>query len=694
MAGGAEKTRLEEIEAEIARRTELTVRLRDVEAEIERRQGLGELDVSDVGPAKAGLIAVGKGMTTIGRGAEQAVNALTGDEQKSARNKLRYKREEGLYGKLEEAYPASTFVGEVVGESAAFPVGGVGTGLVKRGASSMITGGLAGGLTEAGQGGDDVVTTTALGSMFGPIGEAFGTLVSRYGGPAIKALRELIYNKMGSVPEGIMTPSGALTPKGEQLLNDLNISREEFDSAFGGVTDVTKIDGLDPESALRVARAQQEGVPLSEGQATRQFEIQSAEDILKGLEGREGTQARSWFSNQQEALIRSKDNFLETLGGDIEANRTARGNQVASTLREINSAERIAVSDLYARLAELPGGEDRIKAQVLLDFSDELVREVVPTNRIQKGLRNIFNDFEITPDFKESPTSQGPLTFKNAEKMRQRLNKLKPSDPADINVVAQVKQGLDDLIAGATSQFPENTPIGDAAKAARQAAADRFDKFSAKDIVEDLTSYKTGTKTSRIPDEIVLDKILASGNKKVANLRAIRRVLTDSPTPESTQAWSNIRTQAMMDVFGKAVSTTPGGVFISGSRLNTALDKLGEEAIFELFTPEQIVSLRRLQSVVGDATIPVPKTTNPSGSGMRLMNLIGRLVTLPGMTGKVASFISAGANAVSDQAEREMILSGIETGATNPQKAQGFLRLVSSIGSRGAALEEMERDDE
>ena len=694
MAGGAEKTRLEEIEAEIARRTELTVRLRDVEAEIERRQGLGEPDVSDVGPAKAGLIAVGKGMTTIGRGAEQAVNALTGDEQKSARNQLRYKREEGPYGKLEEAYPASTFVGEVVGESAAFPVGGVGTGLVKRGASSMITGGLAGGLTEAGQGGDDVGTTTALGAVFGPIGEAFGTLVGRYGGPAIKALRELIYNKMGSVPEGIMTPSGALTPKGEQLLNDLNISRGEFDSAFGGVTDVTKIDGLDPEAALRVARAQQEGVPLSEGQATREFEIQSAEDILKGLEGREGTQARSWFSNQQEALIRSKDNFLETLGGDIEANRTARGSQIATTVRDMEKAERVAIGELYTRLSDLPGGEDRIKGGLLMNRAEELIREYNPDSNIEQGLKYIFNDFEIGPDFEPSSTSQGPLTFKNAEKMRKRLNQLKSNDPGHIAVITQLKQDFDNLIAGATSQFPENTPIGDAAKAARKAAADRFDRYEAKDIIEDLMSFKSQTKTRKVSDELVLDKILASGNQKVANLRVIRKLFTDTPTPEGTLAWDNIRTQAMMDVFGKAVSKTPGGFFISGSRLNTALDTLGEEAIFELFTPEQIVSLRRLQSVVGDATIPVPKTTNPSGSGMRLMNLIGRLVTLPGMTGKVASFMSAGANAVSDEAERKMILGGIETGATKPQKALGFLRLVSSIGSRGTALEEMERDDE
>jgi len=702
MATAAEKKReLEALDLEIAslsnpRATLISKKkeLQDIENEISTLNAANRPDLSSIGSFQAGLIAAGKGMTTIGRAGQQAVNFLTGDDASFQATKQKAQQEAETFRPLEELFPVSTFIGEVIGESAALPIGGVGTGMINRGISSVVAGATSGAATSAGQGSDNVGVTAALGGVLGPIGEAFGTLVSRFGGPAVEGINSIIAKKFGAVPQGVITPNGQVTKKGEKLLSELKITRSDFQEAFGGITDASRIEGLDPQSALRVARAQSQGVNLTEGQATRQFEIQSAEDILKGLEGKEGTQARLFFNNQQQALNKSKDKFLESLGGDVDVSRTARGEQVKTTIREINSAEKMAVSELYTKLGTMEGGNDKIKADVLLSMSDNLVREYVPSDRIQKGLANIYNDFEISPDFEPTAISQGPLTFKNAEKMRKRLNALKPDTDADISIIASIKQGLDDLVAGATSQFPENTPMGIAAKEARTAAAQRFDRFAAKDVIEDLISFKKGTKTNSVPDELVLDKILASGNKKLVNLRRVKQILTKNPTRESATAWNNIQTQAMLDVFGKAVTRTPDGEFISGAKLNTAIEKLGDETVKELFSTKQIAALRQLQSVVGDATIPVPKTTNPSGTGARMMNMISRMVTLPGLAGKVSGFISAGANAVKDGAERQMILDGIEKGASSQVKAQALLRLSSSLALRNSATEERERNAE
>lgn len=664
-----------------------------LKSEVEPQQPvLPVTDVSDIGAVKAGIIAVGKGFTTVGRAAQRGFAAITGDEEAGATIKARAKAEEKLFAPLAEARPIATFIGEVLGESAAFPVGGVGTGLIKRGATAAVSGLIAGAASEVGRG-EDVGMGAALGAVFGPLGESFGALVNRFGGPAIDALKKLINKAAPGVnADTLVSPQGAITEQGENLLGRLNITRNEFLEAFGSLTDASKVQGLKPEAQLRVARAQAEGVPLSQGQATREFEIQSAEDILKGLEGREGEAARLFFNNQQEALVKSKDSFLQKLGGDLEITRTEAGGQARARLRDINAVEKVAVSNLYAELAELPGGQVAITTETYRNFADELIREVVPSSRIQRGIKNIFNDFSILEEVKVTPTSQDPLNFKNAEKMRQRLNKLSPDNPADITVVSQLKQGLDDLIAGATEQFPVNSEIAIAARKARKAAANRFQKFSAKDIIEDLTSFKKGTTTERIPDELVLDRILASGNKKVDNLKRVKRVLMTKPTTASRKAWEQIQTQAVVDIFGKAVTETPQGFVISGAKLNSAINRFGDEALAVVLRPKQLSALKQIQATIADATIPVPRTTNPSGTGQRILNAMNRLFTAPGLTGKLAAFISAGSNALKDQAERTLVLEGIEKGASNLQRSRGFLQLAASVGLRSTLIEVTERE--
>jgi len=684
-------SRLEEIEAEIQKRQQNVGRLASIETELKRRAPITP-DVSDIGPLQAGLIATGKGMTTIGRAGQQALNVLTGDEAAFQALQTRAQQEEQLFAPLEEAQPLATFIGEVLGETAALPVGGVGAGLLRRGATAAVSGAAAGAATELGRGGEDVGATAAIGAVLGPIGESIGALVQRFGGPAIDAIKKIITEKIGSVPPGLITPQGSITEQGEKLLSSLNINRQEFTDAFGGLTEAGRLQGLDPQAQLRVARAQTEGVPLTQGQATREFELQSGEDILKGLEGREGERARLFFNEQQKSLVDAKDTFLQKIGDDLETSRTARGEQVRTTLRDINSAEKIAISQLYGNLTDLPGGDQIIRTEVLKEFSDELVREIVPSTRIQRGIKNIFNDFEILDEPVKTATSQGPLRFRNAEKMRQRLNKLSPDNPADITVVAQLKQGLDDLVAAATEQFPSNTPIGQAAQNARSAARRNFERFSAKDIVENIISFRKGTTTDRVPDELILDKILASGNQKIANLKKIKSVLTTSPTNASRKAWEGIQTQAMLDLFSKAVTETPQGFVISGNKLNSAIKRIGDEALTTILRPKQLTALKQLQAVIGDATIPVPRTTNPSGTGARVMNMMNRLFTFPGLTGKIAAFVSAGSNALRDQAERQLVLEGIEKGASSLQRSRGFLQLATSIGLRGAALEELERE--
>ena len=676
--------RLDELRAE--------KRKRELIAERDRRQSLVAQVPEDIGNIQAGLIGTGRGFTNIGRGAQNLISLVTGDDEGISARKELSRQESETLEPLTEKFPISTTIGEVIGESAALPVGGFGKSIVTRALSSAGAGGLAGGISESGRGGEDVGAVAAISAALGPVGEAIGSLIGRFGAPAVDKAKKLLRAR-GVLDE--ITPDRL-----PEILDRLDISPEEFQSTF---KDVAKLsDGLTPDEALRSARAGQQGVSLTKGQSSREFAAQSAEDTLKGLEGEQGQRARRVFSDQQQELISATERFKTSLGGQIDATRSARGETVKATFRELDAAQKLNVSNLYEELAGIEGGNVRINGKQLTDSADELIREIVPSDRIQKGLDNIFNDFELLEESVKTKTSQGPLTFKNAEKFRKRLNRLNPDSPSDIGVISQLKTDFDALISGATEQFPENTPIAEAAKRARDAAAERFDTFKAKDIVEDLISFKKGTKTDRIDSSVALDALLV-GKNKVNNLKRARQVLLSGNTPQGKQAWKEIQAQGVIDLFDKAITETPDitgsglPVFvISGAKLNSAINKMGPEALNTLLSDTQRKTLKQIQNIVSDATIPVPRTTNPSGTAGKLINAAGRMFSASqgGLFDRITSLVGASASAIKETAERDLILKGIERGATPIQKTDALLSLVSRLGTSRGLTEELRPEDE
>lgn len=679
------KQRVAEIRAQNQEKINLSSRLDSID------DTPREADLSGIveNSLEAALVGTGKGLTNIGRGAQRLFALASGDDQEAERLRQLGASEDAAFSQVEQEFPVSSFVGEVAGEVAGFPIGGIGKSLGQRALSSVVTGGAAGAASEAGSGGENIGTTGALGAAFGPVGEATGALIQRFGGPAVDAVANVFRSK-GIDPNGLIV-DGAPTKTGLQVMDALNLSEADFQAAFQNVGELAKA-GRTADESFRIARAAEEGVDLTQGQASRNFGEQSAEDSLKSLEGIEGARARAFFTDQQKRLVEAKDSFTEKIGGELGLDRTGRGEAVRGALNEINSTEKLAISDLYKALKDVEGGSTRLNASGLLDLDEEIAREISPSDRILKGVNSIFEDFDLVEGAKKSKLNQGPLTFANAEAFRQRLNKLKPTDPADIAYVSQLKQGLDDLFAGAVEVLPENAPIQEAAQAARGRAAQRFRDFESKDIIEDLTSFKRGTQTARVPDEVVLDRILAGGNKKITNLKAVKRILTQNPSSQSMQAWREIQTQAVMDIFNRAVKETPEGVTISGSLLNSDIKKFGDPALKVLFSPEQLTQLKRLQSVIGDATIPVPRTTNPSGTGAKIVNILQRVVPNIGLVSKAATLLGSGAAEIRDEAQRKAILEGIENGASKAQRSNAILGLISAAGTRQSLLEEVERE--
>lgn len=661
----------------------------------QRKQALEQL-AAEQGPLDALAIATGKGMANIGRGAERLIASLAGDTEGQKELAERAKQAQAQFAPLAERFPVATTVGEVVGETAALPVGGLGGSLGVRAATSVGTGAIAGGLSEAGRGSDagDITTTATLGAALGPVGEAVGELASRQGPKVAAGVKRLFASRTDdALPPTFFDANGAPTQEALKAIDALNITPDEFKSAFSDTAEgvvTPKAAGLTPEQAFRQQEAAQEGVRITQGQTSRDFAEQEAEDTLRSLSTPEGSQARQVFDEQQTQLIEAKNRFITNLGDAIDVSRTQRGADLQATVRDLNAAAKENVNALYSRIGQLPGGEQPISMDSIVDIESSLARELVPDDRMMKAVQNIFEDFsELEGDTVASKLHQGQLTFKNAEKFRQRLNKLKPSDNRDIAYVSALKQEFDKTLTGASEMFPDGSDISRAAKEARAAAANRFDTFEAKDIIQQLKDFKSGTRTDNIADSIVMDKLFVGSNQKVENIKLVRELLLKNGNQQTRQQWKSIQTQGAMDIFGKAVTETPDGFFISGAKLNTALKNFGEDGLKELFTPDQLRNMRRLQRVIGNSTIPVPRTTNPSGTGKRLINAAARLFSTMsgGFSDKAAALAGAAFGSVKQVAEREAVLAGIRKGATPQQMSNTVIRLFASPLAQRAGVE-------
>lgn len=574
--------------------------------------------------------------------------------------------------------PVAGFAGQVAGEVAGFPFGGAGKSLLTRAATSAPIAALGGALSEAGRGSEveQIATSGAIAGALGPAGEVAGDVVSA-GASKIRG----IFSK--SLDDAVDAVTKGIDPDAEGIAKTRTAQLIE--------------KGFDEQAAARQANAETFGTSLTKGQSTRDFTAAELEEALKSQANTpEGISARRFFEKQQQDLISAKDAIISDITEDIGLTRESRGEIVQTTLRDINDQAKAQVSELYKNLSGMEGGNVRLRADQLDSFKDELIGEYAPTERIQNGIDRVFNDFSaLKSGSVTTPTTQGPLTFANAEKMRQRLGKLNPVEPSDIAVISQLKDGLDDLVSAASKQFEEGTPIASAALEARKAAADRFKTFKAKDVVQDLIDFKSGTKTDKVPPSQVFDKLF-TGNKKLENIRLVRKTLLKNPTKESIKAWKEIQAQGVIDTIGKAVSETPDGWVISGNRLNSSINKFGDDGLKRLLSKDQYSTLKRFQSVVGDATIPVPRTTNPSGTSAKLLNSLARMgaISQGGLVDQVISVGGGLAKRGEQLAQTRATLRGITEGAAPIDRGRSVLEALTSVSARTTAAEQAEREQE
>ncbi|WP_342658269.1 hypothetical protein NPJ82_02690 [Sphingomonas sp. NY01] len=459
-----------------------------------------------------------------------------------------------------------------------------------------------------------------------------------------QAAREAVRNRPQETPEQIAALDNiALEPAAPAAVPNLAARNEAL---VEGITERLPTDDLAVPTTprQRYDEAQSEGIRLTRGQSEQDFEIQNDENSLRVSATREGEEARQFFRQQQEAIQGAVARFREGFGPDA-GNAADRGAQVKEAVRALRDSGQQGVSRLY-RLAEEAGGESltlngegirNAATDVLLDelvpagvkksIEQQLARygligKPEPTNEV--GITRVALDDGSTVSFRGKPTQ---LTAANAEDLRQAINRLYLSDPSRASQA--IKPAIDDALEEALERATGGEgAIGQRYEAARAAHRQQRQTFKAKDIVENLIAVKKGTETDVLLPERAIGQVIGAGKDGITNLRKVRALLMGSNTPTSNQAWAAIQHQAIADVFDSAISRNVNygggqlGDVVSGAKLNSAIDKFGVDKLRILLDREDFNGLMKLRRIVGNATIPISGTVNPSGTATKIINYL------------------------------------------------------------------------
>jgi hypothetical protein len=384
-----------------------------------------------------------------------------------------------------------------------------------------------------------------------------------------------------------------------------------------------------PTSA-RLAQAQSEGVQLTKGQATQDFDTQVAENDLKAGSGPAATQARMFADQQQQQLGQMVDNFKAAIG-DSTGTAADRGKVVQDAIGALRDQGQKGVQAVYEQAKALPGSDAPLETGGILDAADRLILETPMDQGSKDALERAMAKFGVLPGKVEPSgryasvvTDDGrrirvlgnvePLTLANAEDFRQALNAAWDSH----GLMGKAIRALDDTVDEAIKSGAPGEKTA-AYKAAREADKAQRAAFKGKDVVADIAAVKSGTKTPKLDPEDVVKKVLGGGKDSITDLKRVKAVLLSKPTEQSRAAWKALQSHAVGEIFDKALS--PNGEF-SGARLSSAIKQFGPAKLKLLLGEDEFNRLMKVNRIMHDATVPLANTTNPSGSGYAVIRFM------------------------------------------------------------------------
>lgn len=432
----------------------------------------------------------------------------------------------------------------------------------------------------------------------------------------------------GAAPENMPGGTGNSTQGAEQASNAADDAAGIFkkpDFINDGKTPNSQIPFVDDADSL--------GVRVTKGDASQDFGQQEFESRAAKMQDI-GDQLRAFRGGQQEDIIKAGGNIATKVGGTQD--KVAAGAELQQTLRKTAQSEKAAISESY-ELAKAAKGNDAILSadelkpkitEIIDDFED-----VIPAPIINK-----LNNYGIGKETAEAIEGQAQkeipaLTVAEAEKLIKSIN-LRRSAASD----GATKLGLD-RIKGAIDESLDSLAQGsdEAVNLFKQGRAQRTEygnTFEQSDIVESIIAKKAKF-TNQINPQKVVEKIVYDRASNLENIPKIKSALTKSGA-DGVKSWNGIRGATIDDIINQSVQgADTGGPFFNVGRFNRQMEKVGDDALKMIFTPDEFADIKKFQRVVTQIQRKAPGAVNNSNTATSLINMINTSPVLSGYFGGI-----------------------------------------------------------
>lgn len=580
----------------------------------------------DIGSLEAGLIAAGRGITSIGRAV-----GLADPEDESVTRQFR---------ELQEQAPIATTVGEIAGQTAPFLLPGTAVGAIAslpaRALASGVLGATEGGLIARGEGGD----TSQQAGAAGIGGIIAGGLELAL--PRISRIGRQIFRKLtGSVPEKPLIDAAG-NPS-EEFIAVLQKEGKSFDDVVQQVNEELSEEFTDPNQLARKAFLESQGIDPTKAQISR-----TADDFQLQQEAAKTSTAVRDAIEKQDAHLTTRFNqaVLDTGGQSVTPTSTVTDALVtkATSLDE-------AISGLYKQAREAAPGEKNVRFDTLIKD----LRRLAPTNRRTGGnIEAIVGDLQSKGIIDGDMNIVGKVDVETAEDVRKLMNELYDAQNGFGNgVLRELKGSLDDDVFRAAGD--------DVFREARKAKTDfeqgltraKISKFDSRksNLVRDVLENKIA------PDELS-NKVVFGKAWRDTDLQQLKDYITD--TPEGVKAFDDLRADVLDTIKNKSFigpEDANGNKALSRDKLEKALNSIGDKKLAVLFSSDERKFLRDMLQV-SKLREPVRGTAQGRGpSAQAISRLEEKLKNIP-ILGSVIEFIdfdSTGKAVLKASPERKII---------------------------------------
>lgn len=484
-------------------------------------------------------------------------------------------------------------------------------------ATRSVVGGVLGGALNVAA--PKIVEGTVKGAQYvkNKVGDALNTLTSP---------QALAYQLTGKIPVQVeLTLKNQLSGGGVNWNNlDESVKKQLIDEGVSILSRTGNFSGEEVRNLVRKAALVNQGFTPTKGMVTRNPVDWTIERNLQ-----KGEAAGSVLNNSitaiDDANQRAARSGFRTLAEGTkgtEASAYKTGKQAFETVQKISDDSQKAVSGVYEEIRKAHGD----KTGITMDNVNAFLEDIKDSAYADKLYSTIKKKMESMAD-----PQTGTLTVAQAEELRKWIGKVVPKTEFG---ASDAKRAIDaDVIASAGEDF---------FKGARSAAMERFQKLHNPAIQKVLsTAGELGEDKTAL--NWVEQQIIKGGPGDIAHLRDVLN------SPEygkngGAALWNNIRRRTVEWLEDQSRGQQGA---LSGTNFNKALEKLTDDRLEALFSPEEIANLMKFRRAFEAATVePVGSAPNRSNTAPALAAMLRKLAigkNIPVVGPMVSQQIDAGA---------------------------------------------------